>query len=53
MSVANQATDLFLNGLNDVDRPIIVCDRSISGDGGGIAVLIYDACLWLSEQRAR
>jgi len=39
------ATYLFRNRMNDVDRPVVVYDRAVACDEGGIAVLIDYACL--------
>ena len=47
------ATYSFLNGLHYVNDPVVVDDRPVVGDEGGIVVLIDDACLRESELRAR
>jgi len=39
--------------MDDVNRPVVVCDESVAGDGGVIAVPIYDTCLRLLEHCAR
>ena len=36
---------LFRNGMNDINGPVVVYDRPVAGEEGGIAVLIDDACL--------
>jgi len=42
----NQATDLFISGLNDVIDPVDVIDnRRVGDDRGCVAVLVDDACL--------
>ena len=41
-----RATDLFRSGLDDANDPVIVVhDRSVADDGGGIAVMIDNARL--------
>jgi len=42
----DQANHLFLGGLDDTDGPVVVVDdRPVGDDGGGIAVLVDDAGL--------
>ena len=42
----DQATHLLLRGLDDTDGPVVVIDnRLVGGNRGGVAVLIDDACL--------
>jgi len=46
---SDQATNLFISGLNDVDGPVVVCDRCIAGNDVDVAVQIYDVRLRCSE----
>lgn len=41
----NDATDLFIGGLNNILNPVVVgYDRPIAHNRGGVAVVIDDAC---------
>ena len=42
----DEATDLLFGRFNDVNGPVVVRDRPGTENGGDVAVLIDDACLW-------